>query len=82
MAGGEALIEFFDRVLNIASIVLVILPFIFLLFAGSIRFTEYFHKFHKTLWLSIPTFLITAYLGALFVGGMLRRFVLVFGSTQ
>ena len=74
--------DFFDRVLNITSIVFVILPLLFLLLSGGFHFTSYLHKFHKQTWLSIFTFLVTVVGGAWVIGNILRRFVAVYGGAQ
>ena len=74
------MMDFLDKVLNITSLVVVVLPLMFIMLVLSYQFTQKLHKSHKTWWVSIPTFVLVSFCGSWLLGGALRRFVLIFGA--
>ena len=72
--------ELLDKVLNITSLVVVILPLMLIMFALSYQVSERFHKLHKKWWISVPVFLLISFVGSGLLGSALRRVVLMFGA--
>jgi len=73
--------EFLDKVLNIVSLIVVVLPLIFIMFALSYQISEKFHKLHRKWWISVPFFLLISFIGSGLLGNALRRVVLMFGVS-
>ena len=76
------MMDFLDKVLNITSLVVVLLPLMFLVLILSYQVSEKLHKVHKKWWISVPVFLLIGFSGSWLLGGALRRVVLIFGVSS
>jgi len=74
--------EFFDRVLNITSLVVVLFPLMICLIVICFRISDKFREYHNQTWLYVISFCAMLFVGAGLMGSTMRRFAMIIGNTQ